>query len=75
MRCISRDCAGLEYGMYCDNIMSNNIKLFLKCNVIDDGMEGSELGRNSRWEGRNSMKPKERVLSLTSPAGFAPRPV
>jgi hypothetical protein len=39
-----------------------------KCNVIGDRERRRELGGNSREE-------KERVLSLTSPAGFAPRPV
>ena len=33
------------------------------------------MGRNSRGEGKNSREEKERVLSLISPAGFAPRPV
>jgi hypothetical protein len=46
-----------------------------KDNVIDYFIENGELGRNSRVEGKNSRTPKERVLSLTSPAGFAPRPV
>jgi hypothetical protein len=46
-----------------------------KDNVIDDYYRRSELGGDSRVAGKNSRMPKERVLSLTSPAGFAPRPV
>ena len=33
------------------------------------------VGRNSREKGKNSREEKEWFLSLTSPAGFAPRPV
>jgi hypothetical protein len=33
------------------------------------------MGRNSRVEGKSYREEKERVLSLISPAGFAPRPM
>jgi hypothetical protein len=38
-------------------------------------MTRRKMRRNYREEGRNSREEKEWVLSLTSPAGFAPRPV
>src|SRR5437667_11334827 len=46
----------------------------MKYEVINEVVEGRGMGRISREEWRNSRTAKELVLSLTSPAGFAPRP-
>jgi hypothetical protein len=46
-----------------------------KGDVIGEAVEGSGMRRNSTEEWKNSRESKERVLALTSPAGFAPRPV
>lgn len=72
---ISRECAGREDGECGDEMISRTVSYDDKGNVVDDHERRSELGRNSRVEGKNSKTPKEEVLSLTSPAGFAPRPV